>query len=230
MTAPRSIEQLIEEQVRRWELSRRNRIEPCRHEPVITISRLPGCCGRALAEELARRLKFDLFDKEILQRVAQNAHLSESIVKTVDEKAVSAAEEWVRSLFMERYICGEYFHHLSRVFMAISAHGRAIILGRGAGCIIPPQCCLRVLLVAPLEERIRTVACRDGLSRDEAKRRVVLVESDRRAFIRRHFHMDMLDPIHYDLVLNTAGLGREPVLAAIQAAWRAKPQVEAAAK
>ena len=222
MTMPRSIDQIIEEQVRRWELSRRGRAAEHRHDPVITMSRLSGCCGRALAEELARRMGFDFFHKEILHRVAESAQLSETILKTVDEKAISAVEEWVQSLFLERYLTGDYFRHLCKVLMAISEHGRAVILGRGAGLVIPPKDCLRVLLVAPVEERVRAVAARDGLSREEAKRRVVHTDSDRHAFIRRHFHSDMMDPVHYDLVVNTAGLGQEGALAAIAAGWKAK--------
>jgi len=230
MTAPRSIENLIEEQVRRWELSRRSREVERPREPVITVSRLPGCYGRTLAQELAQRLKFDFFDKEILHKVAESSHLSETILKTVDEKALPKVEEWIQSLFLERYLSGEYFHHLSKVLMAIAEHGRAVILGRGAGFILPPESCLRVLLVAPLDERVRAVASREGVPRDEAKRRVVHSESDRRAYIRRHFHADMLDPVHYDLVLNTAGLGREAALAAIQAAWEEKRKKAPAGK
>jgi len=222
MNTPRSIDKIIEEQVRRWEQSRRQAAADSRREPVITVSRLPGCYGRTLSRELARRLKFDTFDKELLQKVAESSHLSETILKTVDEKNLSAVEEWVKSLFLERYLCGEYFHHLSKVLMAIAEHGRAVILGRGAGLILPPQSCLRVLLTAPLEERVRVVAARERMPRDEAKRRVVQDESDRRAFIRRHFHTDMLDASHYDVVVNTASLGQEAALAAIKAAWDGK--------
>ena len=222
MTAPRSIEKIIEEQVRRWELSRRSAAVERRREPVITVSRLPGCYGRTLARELARRLKFDFFDKEILQKVAESSHLSEAILKTLDEKALPAIEEWVKSLVMNRYLSGEYLHHLSKVLLAIAEHGQAVILGRGAGWILKPESCLRVLLVAPLEERVRAVASREGMSREEARRRVVQDDSDRRAYIRRHFHADMLDAVHYDLVLNTSSLGHEAASAAIQAAYESR--------
>jgi cytidylate kinase len=130
--------------------------------------------------------------------------------------------ECVESLFLERYLCGDYFHHLSRVLMTIAAHGRAVILGRGASLIMKPERCVRVLLVAPFKERLRAVAEHDGLTRPEAERRLTCSESDRRAFIRRYYHADMLDPTHYDLVVNTAGLSRETALAAIQAAWEGK--------
>jgi cytidylate kinase len=175
-----------------------------------------------LSKELARRLKFDFFDKEILHQVAESSRLSETILKSVEEKALPAVEEWIHSLFLERYLSGDYFRHLSKVLMAIAEHGRAVILGRGAGFLLKPGTCLRILLVAPLKDRILAVAGREGMPHDEAKRRVIQDESNRRAFIRRHFHADMLDPVHYDLVINTAGLHQEAAIAAIQAAWEGK--------
>ncbi len=222
MTVPRSIEQIVEEQVRRWELSRRSTAPPSRREPVIAISRLSGCGGRSLSEELARRLGFDFFHKELLTRVADSAKLSEAIIRTVDERGMSAVEEWVQSLFTERYLTGDYFRHLCKVLATIAEHGRAVILGRGVSLILPSKACVRVLLVAPLEDRVAVVAGRDGISREEARQRVINTDSERRAYIRRHFHTDMLDCVHYDLVINTAGLGREAVLSIIETAWKAK--------
>jgi len=41
------------------------------------------------------------------------------------------------------------------------------------------------------------------ISEVEAQRRVLLTESARRAFIRQYFNTDMMDPLNFDLVLNT---------------------------
>lgn len=68
----------------------------------------------------------------------------------------------------------------------------------------------------------RRAAASQGLTRRDAKRWVTRMESERRAFIRKHFHAEILDPCNYDLVLNTAGLGRGAVLASIQAAWECR--------
>ncbi|MFA6002482.1 MAG: cytidylate kinase-like family protein [Elusimicrobiota bacterium] len=225
MAPGRSIEKLIEDQVHRWQLLRGQTCEqrPC--DPVISICSLPGCSGRDLAEELARRTQFDLFDREIIDQVAQSSHLSAAILDTVDDKDVSWVEEWVESLFLERYVSGDFMHHLCKVLATVAHHGRAVILGRGAGFILPPGSCLRVLLVAPLDERIRGMAQRHQLPYEEAKRQVMHIESDRRAFVRRHFHAELLDPTHYDLVLNTAGIGQEGALAAISAAWAVKQKL-----
>ncbi|MFA6028394.1 MAG: cytidylate kinase-like family protein [Elusimicrobiota bacterium] len=224
-----SIEAILDEQIRRWALLSRARREGKQlPELAITLSRLPGCAGREIAVELARRLKFDLFDKEILQQVAESTHLSESVVKTLDEKVMPAMEEWVTSLFLQRYLSEDYFRHLSRVLLAIGKHGHAVILGRGAGFILPSRECLRVLLVAPQDVRVRSLAYRMKMPLEDAKRQIIHVESDRRAFIRRHFHTDMTDATHYDIVINTQDLGSEGTLEAVRLAWETKKKVLAA--
>jgi cytidylate kinase len=61
-------------------------------------------------------------------------------------------------------------------------------------------------VVAPLEVRIGHVARNFDVSRDEAKKRVIRTESDRRAFIRKHFNADISEPTQYDLVINTENI------------------------
>ena len=44
------------------------------------------------------------------------------------------------------------------------------------------------------------------LDKNEAKRRVIKTESNRKAFIRKYFNADIADPANYDLVINTETL------------------------
>jgi cytidylate kinase len=101
---------------------------------------------------------------------------------------------------------------------ALAHHGGAIILGRAAHLILRPGEALRVLVVAPLEARVRTVMEREGLGEREARRRIVSVEADRRAFLMKHFHADFADPTTFDMVLNTSVLGVEGGCDAIRTA------------
>ncbi|MCK7504669.1 MAG: cytidylate kinase-like family protein [Desulfobacterales bacterium] len=75
--------------------------------------------------------------------------------------------------------------------------------GSGASYILPKEVCLRLLVVAPLEARIQNVMRTYKVADKEARRRVIRTEADRRAFIRKYFQADMMDPINYDLVINT---------------------------
>jgi cytidylate kinase len=66
--------------------------------------------------------------------------------------------------------------------------------------------------------RIENVCREFDLSKEEAKRRVMQTESDRRAFIRKYFNADISNPINYDLVINTATLKLEDAVNVIAAA------------
>jgi cytidylate kinase len=63
---------------------------------------------------------------------------------------------------------------------------------------------------------------REGISEPEARRRIKRLESDRRAFLLKHFHAEFGDPTQFDLVVNTATLGMKAASAAVCAALAAR--------
>ena len=104
---------------------------------------------------------------------------------------------------------------LMRVIGTIGRHGKAIIVGRGANFVLPPENRFRVRIIAPLEMRVNHVAETYGVTKKEAKRRVLRTESDRRAFVRKYFYSDIGDPANYEMILNTGTLSFESAVAAI---------------
>jgi len=186
----RTVEQIIEEQAHRWQLTRSEARKEERR-PVIAMSRQPGALGDAVAQGLAKQLGLDLFDRELIHQMAESAQLSERVVSALDEKDRSLLTDWLTSLATDSYLSPYgYLYHLNRVVGAIARHGGAIILGRGAHLILRPGEGLRVLVVAPLEARIATMAAANGISEREAKQRIAAEEAARRAFLMKHFHAD----------------------------------------
>ena len=66
-----------------------------------------------------------------------------------------------------------------------------------------PQGRLRIRVTAPMDVRIARVANDYGATREDAQRRIIRTESNRRAFIRKYFNADISDPKNYDLIINT---------------------------
>ena len=219
----RSIEALVDEQARRWQLVRQERHEEAAR-PVLTVSRQHGAGGGEVARKLAEDLHLDLFDREIIQRIAESTHLSERVVASLDEKNKELLTDWLAAISSRSYLSpAEYRYHLSRTVGAVAHHGGAVILGRGAHLILGQGKALRVLVVAPVETRVRTLMEREGLAEREARRRIVAVEADRKAFLMKHFHADFADPATFDLVVNTAVLGIEGACGTIRAALERLP-------
>ena len=206
-TKARSIEQIIEEQMRRWQIMGKEEKKEEERISVVTFSREHGSGGDILAERLAEKLGYELFHQEVLHNMAESARVSVQFLETLDEKGVSILDEWISSLVDKRHLWPDrYLQHLMKIIGTIGKHGQAIIIGRGANFVLPPDKRLSIRVIAPMEERIRNVSKKLGMTVEKAKPRVITTESDRKAFIRKYFNADIGDPLNYDLVINTGNL------------------------
>lgn len=210
----RSIEQIIEEQARKWAIAtddRKTKKEP--PPPVITISRQPGAGSGVLAQRIAKELNLDLAGSKIIHEVAQSAHMSDKVVASLDEKERSILDNWIQLLKTTRYFWPEgYLFHLSKVVGTIGEHGGAVIIGRGANMILPSEETLRIRFVAPMEYKMQNYAKERNISEEEAKQQIITRESEQKAFVRRYFHVDIDEPLNYDYIINTQYVGADAIV------------------
>jgi cytidylate kinase len=135
----------------------------------------------------------------------------------MDMKKRELLTDWLAAFASQNYLSPvEYRYHLAHVIGVIAHQGGAVIVGRGAHLLLKGRA-LRVLAVAPLEDRVHVVMESEGLTERDARRRIEEVESDRHAFILMHYHAEFSDPTAYDLVVNMAALGLDGAIAAIRA-------------
>ncbi len=217
----RSIDKMIEEQVRKWQIMRAEmKKEETPHIPVITISREPGSGGLVLANKLAERLGFDLFHQKIIQGMAESAKVEYWMLETQDEKGLSVLEHWVSSLVNRRHLWpDQHLKQLMKMVATIGEQGRAIIMGRGANFIIPTEKRFSLRIIAPLEVRVKNVSGKFEIPLKEAKRRILRTESDRRAFARKYFYADIAAPLNYDLVINTGTVSIDIAVGFVESAF-----------
>ena len=202
MTKIRSVEQIVEEQIRRWQILQKKE-QKQKVMPVVTVSREPGSGGRIIAEMLAIELRMEIFHQDMIHQMAESAHVHRRFFEMLDEKGMNLLEEWISSLVNDHHLWpDEYLKHLMKLVNVIGKYGGAVIVGRGANFIIPPQKCFRVRVIAPKEIRVENVIQKHGVSPEEAKRRIVRTESGRRAFVRKYYNADIDNSLNYDLVMN----------------------------
>jgi len=217
----RSIQRIIDDQIGKWKAEKVERESKKPIIPVITISRQFGSEGHVIAKRIADELGLDLFDQLIVHEVAKSAHMRDSVVETLDEKAISSLEDMIEAATSEHHLWSyEYLNHLMKVIGTIGKHGNAVILGRGANFILPHEGTFRVRIVAPLAMRIQNAAEELSMSNEEAKQLTIKSESDREAFIKKFFNADVNDPQNYDLVINTEHVDVDSAVACIKAAVR----------
>jgi cytidylate kinase len=202
---------LVERELRLWYAQREAAREKFKEESgfqFLTIARDEGSLGNEIAQELARRLGWHVFDKEIVTWIARNSHVRENLVRQLDQKSQSLIEDAVsRLLRMPEYASfgsEEYHEALLETLVCLATHGSAILVGRGANYALREnEQGLNVRITASREVRVQRLSESWKATPEEARRRMESDDEERRKFIRQYFRRDFDDLCFYDIVYNT---------------------------
>ena len=204
MMRKRSIEQIVDEQVKKWGFGQLESQPKSPAPSLVTVSREPGSGGKLIARGIAECMNFDLFHQEVIHEMAQSAQVSTRVMESLDEKGLSMLEDWISAVVHRRHLWpDEYLQHLLKVVGTIGKHGNAVLVGRGANFILPREKTIRIRVFAPQAFRAEKVAKDFDIPLKDAEHRIIKTESERQAFIRKYFHADIADPQNYDVVINT---------------------------
>ncbi len=183
-------------------------VEPIARFRNICIDRETGAGAGLLGRMIGDRLDWKVYDHELIESIAHRMELSVDAVRAFDELAPSVVQDWILPLREEHYAPQEaYLDHLAKLVEAIGRTGDSIILGRGAGFLLPRSETLTIRVVAPLKARAIRLAERMGVSVPTARRAARDLDRRRTHFIRTMYRVDANDPHNYDLVLDTESLG-----------------------
>lgn len=225
-TGGHGADRMVERQMRNWELARSQRIDAPK-KPVaevadfVTISRQVGIGAAEVATQLAERLGWPLFDRELLRIMAGDNDLQKRLYESLDEKDINWFRNAFATFFDSRLDEDDYFHHLSRTVLSLARQGSAVYLGRGVDRMMPRKLGLRVRLVAPLDWRVKAYARRNELPLDKAAADVKRIDQERTVFVKHHFAADINDPVAYDLTLSAERFTQPQLVEIIFAAHQA---------
>ena len=203
---------------------------------VVTVSRQFGAGGSEVARRVAEQLGWTVIDNEFVGAVATRAGLPAEAVAAQEERVPSLMERLARALAIsspEVFVAGaagateadeeKLVAVTERVIHETAAHGRVVLVGRGAQALLAgakEQDALHVYVTAPREERVRVVAERQGVPAQEAARAVDATDAARDRYVQRHYRRRRDDAANYHLVVNTALLGYDGAADLVVAAAR----------
>lgn len=191
--------------------------------PFITVSREAGSGGKLIAQTLAKRLKFEFYDEELVDLVAKNAQKRKKVIAKLDEKERTFLDDLVHKLLNPEYVSAQtYIKSLVEVVKTLGLKGQAVILGRAANFMTSRQNGLHVRVVAPYLVRVGYTMKYEKRSEKEARYRVKKFDQDRKEFVRQYFHKDPSNTNYYDLVVSTEQLTIDQAVGAILEAFGEK--------
>jgi hypothetical protein len=121
----------------------------------------------------------------------------------------------------------DYVDMVEMVIRDLAREGNVVIVGRGGQALLRAvPGALHVQILAPVQHRVLVLANREGIEEVEAAEKVRASDQARRDYMRKYHQVDWLDPLLYDLVLNTHHLPAELAASLIADACRQLPPPE----
>jgi len=164
---------------------------------IITISRLLGSDGAAIAERVAQEMSYELITKRTLEKILEQYGLVH-----LDSFYQSPPRLWSRLDFETRHLVSM----LNKTMLGIAKRGDAVILGRGGYAALHNfSGGLHVRVQAPLSVRVKRVLDREG-SDDLHRTEKMVRENDkaRAIFVNGYYDADFIDANQFHLVLDTS--------------------------
>src|SRR5690349_1955295 len=183
---------------------------------IITIEREYGCGGGEIAQLVAKRLGWKLWDQSLTEEIARLARCPQAIIEGREERTDPLYYRLFKSFLRGSYegslnapklnlVDSETILRITRRVVEHAAEkGSCVIVGRGSQQFLKSRTdTLRIFLYASREEKLRRLQAR-GKSHAEAEELVDSVDRERADFIQKYFDVEWPDRAVYHSMFNTA--------------------------
>jgi len=189
----------------------------------IAISREAGSRGNTIGTRAGTKLGWPVYNQELLEYMAQE----EAVHRDAPEHLALETAHWVAEHLEQLLRQQTISRHpsvlgLARVVLALASEGAVILIGRGAGLLLPRASTLHVRIIAPLSDRVAYMSQWLRLTEADAAEHVRSRDANRAGFIKTHFYRQPTDIYQYDLLVNSSYLGEDQCVELIVQAARAK--------
>lgn len=183
---------------------------------VITVEREYGSGGARIAQVLAERLGWKLWDQDLTAEIARIAKVDPQAAQRCDERV----DTWLYRLFKvfargtgERALpplgdsaefdTDRMVETLQRVVEEVASRGNCVIVGRGSVYFLRDRPdVFHVFVYAPVAEKIRRLGS-IGKNESEALQLIEEIDRERGSFIRHYFRVEWPQRSLYNLMINS---------------------------
>jgi cytidylate kinase len=190
---------------------------------IITINRECGSGGGEIARMLGNKLSVKVYDRKILDSVAQQFDLSVEKIERIKAQKTTWWDDFCRfyqqfgavsssdDTLLEATPLSVY-HAEARLMRELAAKESCIIIGRAGFHVFRDEPnAVHILIIADKDARIDRIAHKQNLSREEADKVINDIDNRRDTFVKNVTEKSRLDAHNYDLVINITGMNPEQV-------------------
>lgn len=182
---------------------------------VITVTSEAGSGGRIIAKILGIKLKIPVYDKELVDLIAQEGGFTKRFVQAHNEILYRSTTE----AFIQNNFSVENFHSKSytrlyeaqeRVISKLAERQNCIIVGHCSNFILKNnKNVMNILITADMKNRITYISEKYGLNRHDSQKKIRRQDHNTWEFYLHFTNQDWKDSGNYHLCLNSSLFGYE---------------------
>jgi hypothetical protein len=183
---------------------------------IVTIEREYGSGGGEIAQLLATKLGWKLWDQRLTEEIARLANCSKDAVEAREERTDPLYYRLFKSFLRGSYEGSQNAYKLNlvdsetilklteRVVLHAAETGNSVIVGRGSQHFLRDRAdTLRIFLYAGKQQKVARLVTR-GKSHEEAGALADSVDRERADFIQKYFGVEWPTRVLYHVMINTA--------------------------
>ncbi len=185
---------------------------------VITISRAFGSGGRTIGKEVAQRLGIPYYDKELVDKVAEESGFHADFIEEAGEYAPVtnsflfniAVSPNPMAMMNHMSMADQLFVCQTNVIRRLADEGPCVIIGRCADYILKDrEDCLHVFIHSDMESRAKRIVEKYGETRQTPQKRLTDKDNKRKVYYKHYTNRNWGDAQNYHLCLNSGMVGVE---------------------
>ena len=194
---------------------------------IITISREFGSGGRTIGREVAKRLGYGFYDRELVEEVAKRSGFSQEFIEENGEYANARSSllfYWAttKQHTMENLSMHDQIYIVqTKIIEELAEKGDCVIVGRRADYILRDRKdCLHAFICADMESRAKHIVEYYGQCDKSPEKRLTEKDQKRKVYYKNYTGRNWGEAKNYDVCLNSGVLGMELCVRLIEQAAR----------
>lgn len=191
---------------------------------IITIGREFGAEGHEIGKELAERIGFTLYDKDMLAIAAEKSGIDINVLAPADESYYGhALSPYLTIGRLDKSMGDKLFQLQTDIIHDLAAKGSCIIVGRLADYILKDNPnCIKVFVYAPFEKRVEIIKNKHDISEAQAKKLVKKMDAARREYYTYYSDRKWDRKEGKDILLNRDAFGIDGCVDILEAMVRSR--------
>lgn len=202
---------------------------------IITINRESGSGGREIAYRLGELLGMKVYDKAVLEGVAEKYHLTVQEIERIREEKLNFWDDFCRFYRQfgaagdsyqaenKKVTSRELFYAEAQIMRILAQQESCIFVGRSGFHVFKDNPdAMRIFIMADRKVRIKRFAQRQGIDEEAAAKLIDEVDKARENYTKTFADTSRYDARNYDLAINVTPFTTETVAAFLAEGVRRK--------